>query len=250
MDHVHGHDALLSGLGGAFDALGLPAALFVAGLVGGLTHCVGMCGPFVLAQVGAGMQADGNAAYGEWSRLRGAALVPYHLGRATTYTALGAVAGAVGSALVQLTEFHWILGVFLALAASLFVVQTMPILSAWLPRLPGGAGRVGIALSHATQGLFRNPRGFKGYALGVSLGFLPCGLLYGALAAAAGSGRPALGAVGMAFFVLGTVPSLVGVGYLGAYFGRRWQRAMRIVVVPLMLLNAAGLGVLAVRALS
>jgi hypothetical protein len=54
----------------------------------------------------------------------------------------------------------------------------------------------------------------------------------------------------MAFFVLGTVPSLVGVGYLGAYFGRRWQAAARIVVVPLMLLNAIGLAALAVRALS
>lgn len=250
MDRVLGHDGLLSGLGGAFDALGLPAALFVAGLVGGLTHCVGMCGPFVLAQIGAGLRADGNAAYGEWARLRGAALLPYHLGRATTYTALGAVAGAVGSALVQLTEFRWVLGAFLALAASLFLVQTMPILSAWLPRLPGGAGRLGLALSHATENLFRNPRGFKGFALGVALGFLPCGLLYGALAGAAGSGRPALGAVVMAFFVFGTVPSLVGVGYLGAYFGRRWQAAARLVVMPLMLLNAVGLGVLAVRALS
>jgi hypothetical protein len=54
----------------------------------------------------------------------------------------------------------------------------------------------------------------------------------------------------MACFVLGTVPSLVGVGYLGAYFGRRWQAQVQFVVVPLMLLNAAGLAVLAVRALS
>ncbi len=42
MDHVHGHGALLTGLGGALDAIGLPAALFIAGLVGSLTHCVGM----------------------------------------------------------------------------------------------------------------------------------------------------------------------------------------------------------------
>lgn len=250
MDHVHGHDTLLSGLGGAFDAIGLPGALLIAGLVGGLTHCVGMCGPFVLAQVGAGLEAEGTARYGEWARLRGAALAPYHLGRATTYIALGALAGAIGSVLVQLTEFRWVLGVFLAMAASLFLVQTLPVLSAWLPRLPGGGGRIGLALSRTTAGLFRNPRGFKGYVLGLALGFLPCGLLYGALAAAAGSGRPMLGAIAMACFVLGTVPSLVGVGYLGAYFGRRWQAQAQFIVVPLMLFNAFGLGVLAVRALS
>jgi sulfite exporter TauE/SafE len=204
----------------------------------------------VLAQVGAGLPDAGNAAYGEWQRLRGAALLPYHLGRATTYTVLGALAGGFGGIVVQLTEYRWILGVFLALAASLFLMQTLPMLSAWLPRLPGGGGRAGQALARATQGLFSNPRGFKGYALGVALGFLPCGLLYGALAAAAGSGTPWLGGVSLAAFALGTVPGLFGVGYAGAYFGRRWLAAARLVVVPLMLVNAAGLAVLAVRALS
>jgi hypothetical protein len=45
------------------------------------------------------------------------------------------------------------------------------------------------------------------------------------------------------------VPGLFGVGYAGVYFGRRWRAAARIAVVPLMLVNAAGLAVLAVRAL-
>ena len=30
---------------------GLPASLFLAGLVGGATHCAGMCSPFVFAQI-------------------------------------------------------------------------------------------------------------------------------------------------------------------------------------------------------
>jgi hypothetical protein len=30
---------------------GLSLALFLAGLAGSFTHCVGMCGPFVIAQV-------------------------------------------------------------------------------------------------------------------------------------------------------------------------------------------------------
>jgi uncharacterized protein len=249
MDHSHAHHGLLDGGAGLLEAFGLPAALLVAGLVGSLTHCVGMCGPFVLAQIGAGLPGDGTAPYGEWQRLRGAALLPYHLGRATTYTFLGALAGAFGGIVVQLTEYRWVLGVFLALAASLFLMQTLPLLQTWLPRLPGGGGRVGQALARATQGLFRHPHGLRGYALGVALGFLPCGLLYGALAAAAGSGQPALGAISLAAFALGTVPGLFGVGYAGAYFGRRWRAAARIAVVPLMLVNAAGLAVLAVRAL-
>jgi uncharacterized protein len=249
MDHLHAYQGWLHGASGVLEAFGLPAALLIAGLVGSLTHCVGMCGPFVLAQVGAGLPSSDIARYGEWQRLRGAALLPYHLGRATTYTALGALAGAFGGIVVQLTEFRWVLGVFLALAASLFLVQTLPMLNAWLPRLPGGGGRLGQVLAQATQGLFRYPHGIRGYALGVALGFLPCGLLYGALAAAAGSGNPAIGGIALAAFALGTVPGLFGVGYAGAYFGRRWIALARIAVVPLMLVNAAGLAVLAVRAL-
>ncbi|MFN8928129.1 MAG: sulfite exporter TauE/SafE family protein, partial [Rhodospirillales bacterium] len=44
-------------------SLGLPLTLLLAGLVGGATHCAGMCGPFVLAQVGARLDRTG-APYG------------------------------------------------------------------------------------------------------------------------------------------------------------------------------------------
>jgi uncharacterized protein len=43
-------------------------------------------------------------------------------------------------------------------------------------------------LARFVQPLFADPRGFRGWALGLALGFLPCGFLYSALAAAAGSG--------------------------------------------------------------
>ena len=68
----------------------LYGALFLAGLVGSLTHCAGMCGPFVLTQVGAGLETVPAAKMTEWTRLRGALLIPYHLGRFTTYVLLGA----------------------------------------------------------------------------------------------------------------------------------------------------------------
>jgi hypothetical protein len=71
---------------------GLPLSLFLAGLAGSLVHCVGMCGPFVLTQVVADAGSSRQGSYGEWRRLGGASLAPYHLGRLTTYTALGAIA--------------------------------------------------------------------------------------------------------------------------------------------------------------
>ena len=46
--------------------------------------------------------------------------------------------------------------------------------------------------------------------LGATMGFLPCGLVYGMLMVAAGLGGPMEGGFGMLAFGLGTVPSLTG----------------------------------------
>jgi sulfite exporter TauE/SafE len=78
------------------------------------------------------------------------------------------------------------------------------------------------------------------------LGFIPCGLLYGALAAAASSGEILTGAVAMAVFALGTVPSLLVVGVVGQVAATRFRRAMAVAVPALMLMNAAVLSYLAV----
>lgn len=68
---------------------GLFTSLFAAGLLGSMTHCVGMCGPFVAGQVVARLEARPAADMREFHRLTGAALLPYHLGRTTTYAGSG-----------------------------------------------------------------------------------------------------------------------------------------------------------------
>src|ERR1700760_857703 len=72
---------------------GLLVGLFLAGLAGSTMHCVPMCGGFVLGQVADGMARMPAARLCEWRRITNGALLPYHLGRLTTYAALGAVAG-------------------------------------------------------------------------------------------------------------------------------------------------------------
>jgi sulfite exporter TauE/SafE len=75
---------------------GLSGALALVGLIGGALHCAPMCGPFVLAQ------SVGTRKGGPGARLSEVALLPYHLGRLTTYAALGALSGALGGATVAL----------------------------------------------------------------------------------------------------------------------------------------------------
>lgn len=242
----HGHAIAGSGaLAWLLDAAGLHAALFLGGLAGGLTHCSVMCGPFVLAQVAARLERESAMSGGELARLAGGALIPYHLGRLTTYAALGAAAGALAGQITMLTGFGWLIAAFLALAAVLFLAQAF----AALRRSGAGGGAIGRAIGRVVTPLMRDPRGWRGYALGVALGFLPCGLLYGALAAAAGAGGALGGAAAMVAFTLGTAPALIAVGWIGVFFGRRWAPAMRLAGPPVMIFNAVLLLALAWRAL-
>jgi sulfite exporter TauE/SafE len=84
------------------------------------------------------------------------------------------------------------------------------------------------------------------YVTGVSLGFLPCGLVYGALAVSAGCGAPAMGAAAMAAFALGTAPALVAVGYGGALLGARRRAFLQSISKPVLMVNALTLFVIAV----
>lgn len=246
MNHVHDPTPWLDQLGsGAFPVLGLAAAMLVAGLVGGATHCAGMCGPFVLTQVAAGLSRPGGA-FGEWARAKAAALVPYHLGRLTTYAGLGALAGGLTGAVRDMTGLRWLLAAFLTVAAVYFAAK---LVAALIPsaRLGGHGWLARRVTPWIVQAVGRADR-LGPYGLGVALGFLPCGLIYGALAAAAGSGGVWQGAAVMAAFALGTMPGLIAVGWLGALAGRRWQGVARLAAVPLLLVNIVTLGVLALSA--
>jgi uncharacterized protein len=248
MNHVHDALPMLERLGiETFPLLGLAAAILLAGLVGGATHCAGMCGPFVLTQVAAGLNRAVPGALREWSRFKAAALIPYHFGRLTTYAALGAIAGGVAGAVRDLTGLRWLLAAFLALAAAYFAAK---LVAALVPsaRLGGSHGWVARRITPGIARSIGHADRLGPYGLGVALGFLPCGLVYGALAAAAGSGGALQGTVVMATFALGTMPGLVAVGWLGALAGRQWQSFARIAAVPLLAVNIATLGALALRA--
>nr|WP_153342348.1 sulfite exporter TauE/SafE family protein [Roseospira navarrensis] len=243
-------DLLASGLAHCHvvigDEGGLLASLALAGLAGGFTHCTGMCGPFVLSQTAARLESVPADRMREFHRLTGAALAPYHLGRMTTYMILGASLSALAGTLTRTGLLDWLSAALLVLAAVLFVGYALPRLRV---AIPGGSRLEAWWSAHvgdAARPLFRDPTGWRGYGLGVMLGFIPCGLLYGALAAAASSGEVLTGAVAMGVFALATVPSLLVVGLVGQVAAARFRGAMAVAVPTLMLINAAVLAYLAV----
>lgn len=222
---------------------GLFGGLFLTGLIGSLSHCSGMCGPFVLSQVAARMEAIPLERMTEMRRLAGAALVPYHLGRATTYAVLGAAAASFAGILGSVSGFRW-------LAAALLILAALALLALALPGLKSLAGDGGGSFWAARIGrlarpLFASPFGLRGWLLGVALGFIPCGLLYAALAAAAAGGNPIAGAAGMLAFAAGTVPMLLVIGAVGHAAVTHWRAPLLQLAPVLLILNAGVLGFMA-----
>ncbi|WP_051212297.1 urease accessory protein UreH domain-containing protein [Rubritepida flocculans] len=234
------HDLAALGPGGLPALMG---ALFLAGLAGGLTHCLGMCGPFVLAQTAA--IAPDALGGGALRRLTGAALLPYHAGRAIGYGLLGALAGGAGALFAQASGVRFLAAGLLLLAGLLMLAQASARLSAWLPRLP--APPFARALEARLAPLMAAPTGWRGVRLGVFLSALPCGLLYAALAGAAASGSALAGALAMVAFVAGTMPALMALAFFGRGLRHLLGGAAPAAGAILFLLNAAVLIGLAVR---
>jgi sulfite exporter TauE/SafE len=226
----------------ATDHGGTLAGLFLAGLAGSLGHCAGMCGPFVLSQVASRLEAVPAARMREWHRLGGAALLPYHLGRATTYAGLGALAAAASGVLAG---GRWLAALLLGLAALGLAATALPGLKRLLA--PAGPSQGNWLLGRWAGPLFADPTGMRGWLLGAMLGFLPCGLLYAALAAAAATGEAVAGALGMLAFTAGTVPMLVAIGIAGHAAGR-WRQGLLRWAPVLLLANAGVLAAMAVHA--
>ena len=175
-------------------------ALFLVGLLGG-THCVGMCGGIV------GALSLGAPA--RWSML-----FAYNAGRILSYSTAGAIAGALGAASLGL-EGQVPARLILYFFANLMLVA----LGFYLL----GATRALALTERAGQKLWRLLQPLtkrflpartmqQAFPLGLLWGWLPCGLVYSALASSLSAGSAGRGALMMLAFGLGTLPNLLLAG--------------------------------------
>lgn len=192
--------------------------MFLTGLAGGFGHCIGMCGPVVAAY-----------SLGE-DKLRYLHHILYNLGRITTYMFMGAVVGLTGSFLVLTASIEKIQTAIMVLAGISIIVMGIAI-GGWIPvrKSPGNSSWLSSSIGK-TMELFKGPRtAGTYYPMGIVLGFLPCGLTYTALLAAARASMDAenhlagmlQGAFMLLFFGLGTAPALLLVGRVINYLGTK-----------------------------
>lgn len=230
-------------------ASGIVAGLFLAGLTGSLAHCTLMCGPLVLAQVSDGLARLPAKRLCEFHRLGAGALLPYHSGRLATYAAIGAAAAFAGGALGRLAWFGWLSGALLLAGGVVLLTQAARAAGLRL-RTRSPDPRHAPARPAVLTRLAARVRKLGGFGLGMVMGLLPCGFLYGALTVAAASASPLAGAAAMLAFGVGTLPSLIAVGVAGHAAGARWLRGARALAPVMLMANAALLILLASHALT
>ena len=182
-------------------------ALFLVGLSTS-PHCLGMCGGILLSAChgGEGRKAQLGAALG------------YNGGRMISYTALGAVFGALGTVLTYTLSMKSMLFTMLGLVVALLGLNMWGLLPA-LPSLPDEAGTA-----------CRLPDRFRRQTpllVGLLTGLMPCGALYAAWLCAMSSGSAGNGALLMLAFSLGTVPLMLLFASLGALLSRGWKKYLR-----------------------
>ncbi|MCB9964875.1 MAG: sulfite exporter TauE/SafE family protein [Rhodospirillales bacterium] len=216
---------------------GLPLSLFLAGLVGGMTHCVAMCGPFVLSQTG------------KVEKIGQAFLLPYHLGRLTTYTILAVLLGSVLNAAFLFLPVRTLIVVpILCLAGILFIVSAFPSLMRlfpWATRLGGRALIPYQSMARSVAFLSQNPSGIKKFLMGIILGFMPCGLVLSALMAASTAENGLSAGLAMAAFGVGTMPALMATGLGGGFLKTKFPVTMQRVTQVFMVWSGLWLFALA-----
>jgi uncharacterized protein len=214
---------------------------FFIGFVGSL-HCLGMCGPLIMAYSLHLCPADPSRTVSPktlWSRGISHHLA-FHAGRILTYGLLGALAAI----LANLTAFHQVLGNLrggftlgagvLMVLLGLILLKALPFPLLSLPSF-GSESFWGKIFPR----LFRAQSLFSKLALGLATGFLPCMLSWAMIVKAAATGDASAGFLIAASFGLGTVPALFLTGLSASLLSQRARFfGERIAAVSVILMGA------------
>lgn len=196
---------------------------FLWGLAGGFSHCIGMCGIFVLSCSAGALGADGKPRPAPHLLERHLA---FHAGRLITLSALGALAGAIGSLAGFASHFARTQGIVSIAAGVLMAILALGYVGI-IPQLKmpeidvmgAGSGWGRRVFVRALQ----NRSGFRPFLLGLLVGFLPCMLTYTVLIPAAATLSAVKGLFILLWFGIGTVPGLLALGLVSGIFANRFK---------------------------
>lgn len=204
--------------------------VFSLGLVSSL-HCIQMCGPIVVSySLPLSTKSPG--------RQLGAHL-SYNAGRILTYSILGSLAGVMGKSLGFIGNLAGIENITATVAGVLMILTGLVMLDL-LPQL--GLKNIDplLFLSRLLKPIGKNISSnttTSKFILGLTLGFLPCGLIYAALLKSMATGTPLAGGLTMMAFGLGTSGSLMLIGMFSSSIKLklgRWGGRLAAISVTLL----------------
>ena len=212
-----------------------------------------MCGPFVITQVSNRLAKIPSEKFSHFEKLKNLALLPYHLGRITTYAIIGGFCSLFRQTIEEFTNFR-ILSISFLLIASLMFLNLFfeQKLLKFIKKLPFKSRTLKIYSLFKVfsklplNNLFQNPQGFRGYVLGIFLGFIPCGLLYAAFLLSASITKPLLAMVAMVLFGISTFPSLFLTASGGYIFFKFLNKEFKIISKIIILINSITLFIMAI----
>ncbi len=209
---------------------------FFVGLLGSF-HCIGMCGPIAIALP---VPNSKNLSF-----VAGRLL--YNLGRVATYSFLGAVFGLLGSRFV-ISGFQQSTSIALGLAIIIAVIIP-PKYKAKISQHKF-VQKITLPLKSGISDLFKKGTFSAMFLIGILNGFLPCGLVYVALAGAIASGNAISGTAVMILFGLGTVPAMFAATIFGKFINLNIRKkinkaipAFALVLGLIFILRGMGLGI-------
>lgn len=212
---------------------------FLMGLFSSM-HCIGMCGSIIGT-----LTLSLNPNIRNNKKLLLPFIFNYNFGRITSYTIAGAIAGIVEAILtMHVGETHGhrtlqLLSAAIMASAGLYI-------AGWFPRF-AYIEKAGLHLWKMIEPYGRKLIPVKNrtqaYLFGMVWGWLPCGLVYAALALAATAGDVRKSALTMLAFGIGTLPAVMGVGIMVEVLTRlsrmlRFKQAVGLFMILLALLAA------------
>ncbi len=208
---------------------------FIMGLLSSL-HCVGMCGS-IIGTLTLSLSPE--------IRNKKTTLLPfvlnYNLGRISSYTLAGAFAGLL---LLPISGMYG--HRFLQLLSALVMASAGLYIAGWFPRF-AYIEKAGIRLWKKIEPIGRRLIPVKtrtqAYLFGMVWGWLPCGLVYSALAVAATAGDVGKSALTMLAFGLGTLPAVLSIGIMTGILTKlsrmqRFRQAVGLFMIIIALLAA------------
>ncbi len=216
---------------------------FLVALLMGLfssLHCIGMCGSII-----------GSLTFSLSPEIRQDKkrlfpfILSYNAGRITSYGIAGALVGLLEVLItLPLGEAHGhrllqILSALIMTGAGLYI-------AGWFPRF-AYIEKLGLHFWRKLEPFGRKlipVKDYKqAYLFGMVWGWLPCGLVYAALALTVASGSIFQGALTMVAFGLGTLPAVMGVGVMISVLTRlaamqRFKQIVGLIMITLALFAA------------